>query len=72
MPLGHLTGNLQHAQAVRGEPRRLLQSIPGLEVLEVPDSALCCGSAGIFNLIEPGPARELGDRKVRSCLATEP
>ena len=68
----HDACHLQHAQAVRGEPRRLLQSIPGLEVLEVPDSALCCGSAGIFNLIEPGPARELGDRKARSCLATQP
>ena len=68
----HDACHLQHAQHIRAEPRRLLRSIPQLEVLEVSDSALCCGSAGIFNLIEPEAARELGRRKARSCLATEP
>ena len=68
----HDACHLQHAQHIRAEPRRLLRSIPQLEVLEVSDSALCCGSAGIFNLIEPEAARELGRRKVHNCLATGP
>ncbi len=66
----HDSCHLQHAQSVRVQPRRVLNSIPGLEILEVPDSALCCGSAGIYNLIEPEPARELGDRKAQNCLST--
>jgi glycolate oxidase iron-sulfur subunit len=66
----HDACHLQHAQNVRLEPRRLLQAIPELELREVPDAALCCGSAGIFNLIEPVAAEELGDRKVQNCLAT--
>jgi len=40
--------------------------------VEIADAALCCGSAGIFNLIEPRAAADLGDRKVRACLATDP
>jgi glycolate oxidase iron-sulfur subunit len=68
----HDACHLQHAQGVRLQPRRVLRSIPELEVLEISDAVLCCGSAGIFNLIEPQAAEELGDRKVRTCLATEP
>jgi len=64
--------HLQHAQNVRLQPRRLLGAIPGLELVEISDAALCCGSAGIFNLIEPRAAADLGDRKVQACLATEP
>jgi glycolate oxidase iron-sulfur subunit len=66
----HDACHLQHAQGVRSQPRQVLKSIPKLEVIEVPDSALCCGSAGIYNLIEPGPASELGDRKAQNCLST--
>ena len=66
----HDACHLQHAQNVRREPRRLLESIPDLELREVPDAALCCGSAGIFNLIEPVAAEALGDRKVENCLST--
>jgi len=66
----HDSCHLQHAQGVRTQPRRVLNTIPSLEILEVPDSPLCCGSAGIYNLIEPEPARELGDRKVQNCLST--
>ncbi len=66
----HDACHLQHAQGVRAQPRQVLKSIPQLEVLEIPDAAICCGSAGIYNLIEPGPAQELGDRKVLNCLAT--
>ena len=68
----HDACHLQHAQNVRLQPRRLLSGIPGLELMEIADAALCCGSAGIFNLIEPRAAADLGDRKVRACLATDP
>jgi len=66
----HDACHLQHAQGVRAQPRQVLKTIPQLEVLEVPDSAICCGSAGIYNLVEPGPAKELGDLKVLNCLST--
>ena len=54
------------------EPRELLDSIPGLERLEPAEQAICCGSAGIYNLTQPDAARELGDRKAQHVLATEP
>ncbi len=66
----HDSCHLLHAQGVRAQPRKALKTIPQLEVLDVPDGGICCGSAGIYNLIEPGPARELGDRKVQNCLST--
>jgi glycolate oxidase iron-sulfur subunit len=48
----------------------LLRGIPGLELCEVPDADICCGSAGVYNLLFPQAAGELGDRKARSVLAT--
>jgi glycolate oxidase iron-sulfur subunit len=68
----HDACHLQHAQGVRAEPRRMLATIPQLELLEIPDAALCCGSAGIYNLVQPAAAAELGDRKVAHCLSTRP
>jgi len=62
--------HLQHAQGVRVQPRTVLGTIPELQILETAEAALCCGSAGIYNLVRPGPAKELGDRKVRNVLAT--
>jgi len=59
----HDSCHLQHAQGVRLQPRGLLSSIPGLELAEIPEAAICCGSAGIFNLVQPEAANELGDRK---------
>jgi glycolate oxidase iron-sulfur subunit len=59
----HDSCHLQHAQSVRLQPRALLSSIPGLELAEIPEAAICCGSAGIFNLVQPEAANELGDRK---------
>ena len=50
----------------------MLNTIPGLELLEIPDAALCCGSAGIYNLVQPEAAEELGDRKVANTLSTHP
>jgi glycolate oxidase iron-sulfur subunit len=64
--------HLQHAQGVRSEPRQVLATIPGLELVEIDESGLCCGSAGIYNLVEPKTARELGDRKVANILAASP
>jgi glycolate oxidase iron-sulfur subunit len=59
----HDSCHLLHAQGVRLQPRGLLSSIPGLELAEIPEAAICCGSAGIFNLVQPNAATELGNRK---------
>jgi len=66
----HDACHLQHAQGVRNQPRQVLQTVPQLELVEIPDSAICCGSAGIFNLVEAEAAEQLGDRKAQNCLAT--
>lgn len=66
----HDACHLAHAQGVREAPRRLLSSIPGLTLVEIPDGDLCCGSAGTYNLEHPGMATQLGERKARSVLAT--
>jgi len=68
----HDACHLQHAQNVRVQPRAVLKTIPGLEVVEVAEAALCCGSAWIYNLVRPEPALELGKRKVRNLLAGSP
>ena len=62
--------HLAHAQRIRSEPRDLLRAIPGVELCEVPDSDNCCGSAGIYNLLQPDSAREIGARKVERVLST--
>jgi glycolate oxidase iron-sulfur subunit len=62
--------HLAHAQGVRAQPRELLRGIPGLELREIADPEICCGSAGIYNILNPEPARELGDRKARAVLDT--
>jgi len=67
----HDACHLRHAQAIHAEPRRLLATIPGLEVAEIEESTLCCGSAGVYNLLHPEPANQLGDRKVENLLATK-
>ncbi len=66
----HDACHLGHAQGVRSQPRALLAAIPGLELREVPEAELCCGSAGIYNILNPTPARELGDRKAAHVVAT--
>jgi glycolate oxidase iron-sulfur subunit len=66
----HDACHLQHAQAIHAEPRRLLAGIPALEVAEIPESSLCCGSAGVYNLLNPETANQLGDRKVENLLTT--
>jgi glycolate oxidase iron-sulfur subunit len=66
----HDACHLQHAQGVHDQPRRLLSQVPGLEILEIPEATLCCGSAGIFNLLQPDTADQLGSRKVDHLLST--
>jgi glycolate oxidase iron-sulfur subunit len=66
----HDACHLAHAQKVRIEPRRLLSRIPGLEVVDLPDSDTCCGSAGTYNIEQPEIAKKLGLRKARSVVAT--
>lgn len=62
--------HLRHAQGVVGPPRALLDQIPGLRRLEPADQDLCCGSAGIYNIVQPQAAAELGERKARAVLET--
>jgi glycolate oxidase iron-sulfur subunit len=61
----HDACHLQHAQGIRQQPRSLLTQIPGLELTEIPESPVCCGSAGIYNLVQPDAANALGDRKAQ-------
>ena len=62
---------LQHAQGVRSQPRDLLRRIPQLQLLEIPEAAICCGSAGIYNLVQPEAATQLGDRKASHVAALD-
>jgi glycolate oxidase iron-sulfur subunit len=64
--------HLKHAQRVEAEPRAALGAIPGLVVLEPGEQEICCGSAGLYNLVQPEAARELGRRKADNVLATAP
>ena len=64
--------HLLHAQQVQAQPREVLSAIPGLELVEPAEQAVCCGSAGIYNLVQPAAAAELGARKAENVLATEP
>ncbi len=67
----HDSCHLQHAQGVRSQPRMLLSNIPGLELLEIPESPICCGSAGIYNLVQPDAANALGERKAQLIAALQ-
>jgi glycolate oxidase iron-sulfur subunit len=66
----HDACHLAHAQQIRSEPRSLLREIPDLQLREIADPELCCGSAGIYNLLFPQAARELGDRKATNVIGT--
>jgi glycolate oxidase iron-sulfur subunit len=66
----HDACHLAHAQGIRAEPRKLLRSIEGLELVEIPEGELCCGSAGTYNIEQPDIANQLGERKARSIIAT--
>jgi len=66
----HDACHLQHAQGVKQQPRDVLRTIPGLDLCEPAEPDICCGSAGIYNLLEPETAGQLRERKVRHLLDT--
>ncbi len=68
----HDACHLAQAQGVRAEPRAVLRAIPGLELLELSEPDLCCGSAGVYNLTDPEAARRLGARKAATIAAVAP
>lgn len=67
----HDACHLAHAQKVRSEPRQLLGAIPELELVEPAEWEICCGSAGIYNLLQPDAGQALGRRKAENLLATD-
>jgi len=68
----HDACHLSHGQGLRAEPRSLLRAIPGVELLEIPDAEQCCGSAGVYNLLEPASAQQIGKRKADNILGLRP
>ncbi len=62
--------HLVHAQRISAQPRALLGAVPGLSLIEMRESSLCCGSAGIYNIIRRQMANDLGDRKAANAKAT--
>jgi glycolate oxidase iron-sulfur subunit len=67
----HDACHLRHAQQIFKQPRQLLEMIPGLELIPLPESELCCGAAGSYNLTQPAMAERLGDRKVENIASTK-
>ncbi len=66
----HDACHLAHAQQIREQPRNLLNQIPGLKMVELPESEFCCGAAGTYNLTEPEMAGRLSRRKMNNILGT--
>jgi len=66
----HDACHLAHAQKIRQQPRDLLGGVPGLDLIEVGDGGTCCGSAGVYNLLQPEAAAELGQRKAAALRST--
>jgi glycolate oxidase iron-sulfur subunit len=66
----HDACHLAHAQKVTAQPRALLAQVPGLTLVPLPESDVCCGAAGTYNLAHPGMAGDLADRKLRNIAAT--
>ena len=66
----HDACHLGHAQGITRQPRELLRAIPELDLVELPDAGTCCGSAGVYNLLQPEAAKELGVRKADAVLAS--
>jgi glycolate oxidase iron-sulfur subunit len=66
----HDACHLAHGQRIRSQPRAVLRTIPGLSLREISESEICCGSAGIYNLVEPEPAARLGERKAGNVMGS--
>jgi glycolate oxidase iron-sulfur subunit len=64
--------HLLHAQRISRQPRDLLRRIPGLELTEIDEAGLCCGSAGVYNVTNPKESRQLQQRKLDNVLARDP
>ncbi|ABA24153.1 conserved hypothetical protein [Trichormus variabilis ATCC 29413] len=62
--------HLLHGQKISVQPRQILKQIPGVQIKEPLDAALCCGSAGVYNMLQPEVAEELGKQKVTNLLNT--
>ncbi len=67
----HEACHLCHGQKITAQPRLVLQAIPNLTLTELPESTWCCGSAGIYNLIQPEMANDLLDRKLKHIKTTQ-
>jgi glycolate dehydrogenase iron-sulfur subunit len=63
---------LAHGQGIRLQPRAVLRTIPGLEVTDIPEADICCGSAGIYNMVQPDAGAELGRRKIANVISVAP
>lgn len=68
----HDACHLLHGQGVRAQPRAVLRTIPGLELIDLPEPGVCCGSAGIYNLVEPDTGADLGRRKADHVTSVAP
>jgi glycolate oxidase iron-sulfur subunit len=68
----HDACHLANAQRVTSQPRQVLATIPGLEIVDIAEPEVCCGSAGIYNLVQPEAAERLGQRKAEHLLAARP
>ena len=66
----HESCHLAHGQKITAQPRQLLNLIPNLKLIELPESTWCCGSAGIYNIVQPDMANELLDRKLNHIQST--
>lgn len=66
----HEACHLVHTQKVSRQPRELLQAIPGIELVELPESTWCCGSAGIYNVVRYNDSMKMLERKSRNLLST--
>jgi glycolate oxidase iron-sulfur subunit len=66
----HDACHLANAQGVRREPRQLLRAIPGVELCELADTQMCCGSAGTYNIDQPEISASLGEKKAKAVIAT--
>jgi glycolate oxidase iron-sulfur subunit len=64
--------HLLHAQRISRQPRELLKGIPGVELLEIDEAGLCCGSAGVYNVTNPAESRQLQQRKIDNALKVVP
>ena len=66
----HESCHLAHGQKITAQPRQLLNLIPNLKLVELPESTWCCGSAGIYNIVQPEMANQLLDRKLKHIQST--